>query len=653
MDTGVRRARRPPGQHLVEHHVPDRADGEHQLMYAQRRRDLRDERGFTLIELAVAMPIMLIVMGGLVLHADHDHALEQPDAGGDDPADGVPVRDEHARDRASAARSTATGSRPRSAARPPRRSRSPRRTSTRRRSSPTRSPPSISCTVSYQVTGGMLQRQFKTSSNTFPTAPTTQAWSFPASMSSWQTVIGQQSSITNTDVFTLLHRRRHADDAAHASHVPDRQHGRDQGRRHQAEALHRGASRTRSRHRHRRDEADGQLIMSNRIRSLRRRRARVRAHPRDRADDADHHRGPWCICTVTQSENSNSRRDQTQSGAYQAAEAGTNAYSGGPDAGHRLLQLRGGEGRGDAHRLIDHVAHPNNCTVIVQRHDLEPASLRGRTWTYPTTRAALASDTGWYTIVTPGAGVNQEFQYLIQVYPAEQESPPERGAADHARRRDRPPVQQHRLLEVAHDRDAAAAVQPGGLPGVPRHERDLRDVGRHDGADLRRRGQLGSSGQGQPEPQRNREGEPVRGRHRQRQRPTYQNGATHYDKNTTPNALCKLNNCSPVPFTTFTNYIGTVKSAAELRRHRPSDHRPEQPNSRPARAPRTRVDVWQLTFNSSGTVTVKPCKDQLEHGGLHRDDRAHVLRAKNAPSATSAHLDVESGEVRRSTRRPT
>jgi hypothetical protein len=48
----------------------------------------------------------------------------------------------------------------------------------------------------------MLQRQYKTSTNTFPTAPTTQAWNFPASMGSWQTVVGQQGSITNTDVFS-------------------------------------------------------------------------------------------------------------------------------------------------------------------------------------------------------------------------------------------------------------------------------------------------------------------------------------------------------------------------------------------------------------------------------------------------------------------
>lgn len=54
-------------------------------------------------------------------------------------------------------------------------------------------------TVSYTVTGGMLQRQFKVSTNTYPTAP---PWTWPASMSNWSTVIGQSGSITNTNVFS-------------------------------------------------------------------------------------------------------------------------------------------------------------------------------------------------------------------------------------------------------------------------------------------------------------------------------------------------------------------------------------------------------------------------------------------------------------------
>jgi prepilin-type N-terminal cleavage/methylation domain-containing protein len=53
--------------------------------------------------------------------------------------------------------------------------------------------------ISYQVTGGMLQRQFMTSTNTYPSGP---PWTFPPTMGAWSTILGQANSITNTDVFT-------------------------------------------------------------------------------------------------------------------------------------------------------------------------------------------------------------------------------------------------------------------------------------------------------------------------------------------------------------------------------------------------------------------------------------------------------------------
>ena len=49
------------------------------------------------------------------------------------------------------------------------------------------------------MTGGILQRQSMTSTNTYPTGP---PWTFPGSMSAWSTVLGQANSITNTDVFS-------------------------------------------------------------------------------------------------------------------------------------------------------------------------------------------------------------------------------------------------------------------------------------------------------------------------------------------------------------------------------------------------------------------------------------------------------------------
>jgi prepilin-type N-terminal cleavage/methylation domain-containing protein len=170
-------------------------------MYARRRSQLRDERGFTLIELAVAMPIMLIVMGGLTLmlttithwsSQTQEGTILQTESRSAMNTLATSIRGAFYGDGITPEISSATAT-------------------SITFTTPDEYETTVVAnsesafhllTVSYQVTGGMLQRQFKTSSNTFPTAPTTQAWNFPGGMSAWQTVLGQQNSITNTDVFT-------------------------------------------------------------------------------------------------------------------------------------------------------------------------------------------------------------------------------------------------------------------------------------------------------------------------------------------------------------------------------------------------------------------------------------------------------------------
>lgn len=170
-------------------------------MYAAQRHDIREERGFTLIELAVAMPIMLIIMGGLVLMlttVTHWSSQTQEQT----------ILQTEARSAMNTLENNIRGAFYGDGITP--------EVSSATATSITFTTPDESATtvvansenafhlltVSYQVTGGMLQRQFKTSTNTFPTAPSTQAWNFPGAMGSWQTVVGQQGSITNTDVFT-------------------------------------------------------------------------------------------------------------------------------------------------------------------------------------------------------------------------------------------------------------------------------------------------------------------------------------------------------------------------------------------------------------------------------------------------------------------
>jgi prepilin-type N-terminal cleavage/methylation domain-containing protein len=171
-------------------------------MYANRRSQLRDESGFTLIELAVAMPIMLIIMTGLLLmlstvthwsSQSQEETILQTEARSAMNVLSADIRGAFYGDGITAEVSSATAT--------------SITFTTPDEYGTTVTANSESAfhllTVSYQVTGGMLQRQYKTSTNTFPTAPSTQAWNFPASMGPWQTVVGQQGSITNTDVFTF------------------------------------------------------------------------------------------------------------------------------------------------------------------------------------------------------------------------------------------------------------------------------------------------------------------------------------------------------------------------------------------------------------------------------------------------------------------
>ena len=162
-------------------------------------RKLRDERGFTLVELAVAMPIMLIVMGGLVIMLTtltHSSSQSQEETalqsearsalttmemelrGAFTGGDGSPV----------IAAATATSI-------------------TFYSPDETAADPNTAVSfhlreISYQVSNGLLQRQFRTSTNQYPNASclscggSTQ-WTWGA-WSPWVTVVGAtQGTILN------------------------------------------------------------------------------------------------------------------------------------------------------------------------------------------------------------------------------------------------------------------------------------------------------------------------------------------------------------------------------------------------------------------------------------------------------------------------
>jgi prepilin-type N-terminal cleavage/methylation domain-containing protein len=166
-------------------------------MRALLRRRLRDQRGFTLVELVVAMPIMLVVMGGLVLlltTITHWGSQTQEETTLQTEARSAMNRLESEIRGAfngqgnnapfiSTTATTITFDTPDEAA----------------ANASTGSSFHL-MQVSYRISNGTLQRQYQSSTNTYPGA-LTGGWTF-GSLSAWATVVGSSSSITNTDVFS-------------------------------------------------------------------------------------------------------------------------------------------------------------------------------------------------------------------------------------------------------------------------------------------------------------------------------------------------------------------------------------------------------------------------------------------------------------------
>jgi Tfp pilus assembly protein PilX len=340
------------------------------------------------------------------------------------------------------------------------------------------------------------------------------------------------------------------------------------------------------------------------------------------------------IFTLTQSENSDSRRDQTQSGAYQAAEAGTNAYL--ADLTQDIGFYNSEMAKGEATRTgsTDHVAHANNCSSTCS--DLAwNAATYGSSWTYPSTSTAEASDTGWYTVPAPGGATSQEFQYLIEVFP-----PNKNLTQQEAQLITRVDVigRPYGSTNTSTWRTIETLLRPSSLADFQAFLATSETYGPtavttgpifvgEDNSVPPVKGNL--IHQGTAKANLYAEGTVTGGT-------TYQNGATHYDSTTTPNALCKLNNCSPVPFTTFQNYIGTVKTAADSTGG--IDLGTTDPNNTnlSSQTPAYKVDTWQLTFNSGGTVTIKACKDVNSTTADYTSNTAPTCYASpNYPSPVS------------------
>ena len=161
-------------------------------------RGLHEETGFTLIELVVAMPLMLIVVGGMTLvlttltnyNSQNQESLTlQTEARSAINRMETEIRGAFYGDGVTTPISAATAT-----------------------SITFTTPDEYAATVSgstlasfhllrvsYQLSSKLLQRQFQTSGNTYPSAPPWTGWS---TMSAWTTVVGSSGSVTNSDVFS-------------------------------------------------------------------------------------------------------------------------------------------------------------------------------------------------------------------------------------------------------------------------------------------------------------------------------------------------------------------------------------------------------------------------------------------------------------------
>jgi hypothetical protein len=328
------------------------------------------------------------------------------------------------------------------------------------------------------------------------------------------------------------------------------------------------------------------------------------------------------LTLLVQGEDSHARRDQAKDGAFQAAEAGTNAYL--SDLTESNIFWSAYMAKGEATRTDGNgVTHASSTTV-------DKPWTWGSTWTYTTPRS---TDTGWLDV---GNG----YQYLIQVYPPNGSLA---GLAQVITRIDvtgRPTGS----IDVSKWKTLETMIRPSSLTDFQAFlatsisygstatttgqifvgEDNNHNVAslNHDGtakANLYAEGSVTGS-------------------------TTYQNGAKKYDKNTSPTALCKLNNCTPVPFTSFASTITTVSGAANSG----GISLAATDNTNPGLSGQGySVDAWKLVFLSNGTVQISSCKKYKSGGTTYEvydgsnQPVCGTATTKNVPSNGAIYSAVD------------
>jgi Tfp pilus assembly protein PilX len=293
------------------------------------------------------------------------------------------------------------------------------------------------------------------------------------------------------------------------------------------------------------------------------------------------------VMTLADNNRSRDRRDTKISLAYQAAEAGMNAYL--SDLTESNVFYNSYLAKGEATRTdSNNVTHASSNTSDV-------AWSSGTTWTYKT---SPSSDTGWYDL---GNG----YQYLTYVYPP---SSSVSGYAGQISRIDvigrpkgstdqttwktmetmlRPSALTDFQAFTATSVTYANTATTNGPIFVGHDKNGTLGTLKHDGtakANLYAEGTV-TTDSGYTT--------------------NFTNGARKYDKSTTPTALCKLNNCASIDFSQFASTITTVQGAASAGGITLTST--DTTNSGLSGQGYS-VDAWKLDFQSNGTVKIASCK---------------------------------------------
>jgi hypothetical protein len=290
------------------------------------------------------------------------------------------------------------------------------------------------------------------------------------------------------------------------------------------------------------------------------------------------------LLAVTDGEATRSSRDVKDTSSYQAAEAGTNAYL--SDLTESTVFYNSYLAKGEATRT------DSNNVTHASSNSSDVAWSSGSTWTYKT---APANDPGWYSM-------SNGYQYLIQVYPPNAALQSQQaqvitrfdvigrptGSTDVSTWRTietmiRPASLTDFQTFTATSVSYASSATTTGPIFVGEDKNGVAGTLAHAGtakANLYSEGTVTGS-------------------------TTLLNGAKKYDKNSSPTALCKLNNCNPVLFSSFQSTLTTVSGAAAAGG---ITLNATDPSNAALSGQNFKVDAWKLSFQANGTVLVSSCK---------------------------------------------